>query len=179
MKAFWLVWTRLPPQVWISGMMVIHLVCGNRYKFFYYLAVFTLDLSYVALGKLLYEAPRPYMMDATVDAMRCERQFGSPSGHSSGASVFLIMMTLDIFHGTKLPNVSAAQVTFYRNCVYYPAVGFFLFYSTTLLYTRYLVAAHSLDQIIYGCGLGIWCGLTMHFLVRDHLVRHIEMLYRW
>lgn len=45
------------------------------------------------------------------------------------------------------------------------------------MYTRFLVAAHSLDQIIYGISLGLWSGFTMHFLVRDNLMEHIQTIY--
>ena len=46
----------------------------------------------------------------------------------------------------------------------------------TIPFGRYVLGAHSLDQIIYGTTLGIWSGLTMHFLVRDNLISHIEYI---
>lgn len=38
------------------------------------------------------------------------------------------------------------------------------------------MGVHSLDQIVYGSTLGVWAGITMHFLVRDHLIQHVEKI---
>ena len=46
----------------------------------------------------------------------------------------------------------------------------------TISFGRYVLGAHSLDQIIYGVSLGIWSGFTMHFLVRDNFISHIEYI---
>ena len=40
------------------------------------------------------------------------------------------------------------------------------------------MGVHSLDQIMFGSSLGVWSGLTMHFLVRDNLLRHVEKLIK-
>ena len=179
MKEFWKVWTSAPPQTWIVILMLFNFVFWNKYKFFYYMAIFSLDMTYVALGKLVYAAPRPYMMDEQIEALKCEKEFGKPSGHSSGCSLFLITMTLDLFHGAKLPNMQDADVQYYTYFKYIVIVSFFIFYSVSIAYTRFLVGVHSLDQIVFGWTLGTWSGLTLHFLIRDNLVKHVQMLYQW
>ena len=40
-------------------------------------------------------------------------------------------------------------------------------------YSRYLLGAHSLDQIVFGSSIGVWEAFTLHWLVRDNLMRHI------
>ena len=52
--------------------MIVNFVFWNKYKFFYYFAIITVDLSYVTLGKLAYGDPRPYMMDTDIKAIVCE-----------------------------------------------------------------------------------------------------------
>lgn len=42
-----------------------------------------------------------------------------------------------------------------------------------------MLGAHSLDQLVFGASLGIWCALTSHFLVRDHLINHIQEAKKW
>ena len=36
------------------------------------------------------------------------------------------------------------------------------------------MGAHSLDQIIFGSINGLIEGLILHFVVRDHVIKHIE-----
>jgi hypothetical protein len=39
--------------------------------------------------------------------------------------------------------------------------------------SRFLLGAHSLDQCILGSTMGLFEGLTLHFLFRDHIIKHI------
>jgi hypothetical protein len=38
------------------------------------------------------------------------------------------------------------------------------------------MGVHSLDQIVYGSTLGVWSAITMHFIVRDGFIGHIQCL---
>ena len=40
----------------------------------------------------------------------------------------------------------------------------------TIAYSRLFLGAHSLDQIVFGCLIGFWCGYTMHFCVQPFFV---------
>jgi membrane-associated phospholipid phosphatase len=46
-------------------------------------------------------------------------------------------------------------------------------------FSRYLMGVHSLDQLLFGNSLGVVGGFTMHFLVRDHLIRNFDDLIEW
>jgi len=35
-----------------------------------------------------------------------------------------------------------------------------------------------LDQILYGSTMGIWEAFTMHFLVRDNLIKYVENIIK-
>lgn len=85
------------------------------------------------------------------------------------ASIIAITLILDVFHGSEID-------AFYSKPFYYFCTAFAVFWATAIPYTRFLMGVHSLDQIVYGSTLGVWGGLTMHFLVRDHLMRHVEMI---
>ena len=137
------------------------------------MAIFSLDLSYMMMGKLVYAAPRPYMRTAEIEAYKCEKEFGMPSGHSSGCSLFLITMTLDLFHGAKLPNMVDSDIQFYTYFTYVLTVICFFVYSVSIAFSRFIVGVHSLDQIVFGWSLGTWSGLTLHFLIRDNLIKHL------
>jgi hypothetical protein len=46
-------------------------------------------------------------------------------------------------------------------------------------FSRLYNGDHSMDQILYGWLLGLWSAISLHLLVRDHLISHIKsLLYR-
>lgn len=147
---------------------------SKRSHFFYFLACFSIDKLYVSYFKLAYADPRPYMIDKEIVPYTCSKAFGNPSGHSSAASLFAIVCFLDIFHGKPADKIS--DIRYCNWLVYILAIIVAIFWSSSIPFSRYLMGAHSLDQIIYGTSLGIWAGLTMHFLVRDNFIRHIELI---
>ena len=138
-----------------------------------------LDLTYITVGKIVYAEPRPYMIDPTIEAMRCSKQLGNPSGHSSGALVTAISIFLDIFHGAQVGKINPSKHKFYRSCTYYSCLIFAIFYGLSMPYTRYFTGVHTLNQIIYGGLLGTWTALTMHFVFRDHIIKHIQTIIKW
>ena len=79
--------------------LIYKYICGPFESFVYYLLVISVDLAYMALGKLAYADPRPYFVDKDIKAFVCEKQFGNPSGHSSGTAVLVVTVFLDVFHG--------------------------------------------------------------------------------
>jgi hypothetical protein len=59
-----------------------------------------------AYFKLAYADPRPYMMSSDIQPFSCSKGFGNPSGHSSAAAVFSIVLFLDYFHGNPIKSNS-------------------------------------------------------------------------
>ena len=41
-----------------------------------------------------------------INTISCSKQFGMPSGHSSSALLFSIILFLDVFHGEPLRNLT-------------------------------------------------------------------------
>ena len=139
----------------------------------YYFVMFGLDKLYVSYMKLALAQPRPYMVQSSIVPISCSRAFGDPSGHSSASIIIGMVLFLDTFHGK---TTKGCEPFYYGNKMwqYYLALFLAVFWATTIPFTRFLLGAHSLDQIIYGITLGIWGGLTCHFVIRDHLIEHIE-----
>ena len=69
-----------------------------------------------------------------------------------------------------------AKPTYYRTCTYIIAIILGLYWSISIPFTRYLLGAHSLDQIVFGSTLGVFEALVLHFVVRDNLMCHIDMV---
>ena len=149
----------------------ITFIFGSRNHFFYYLAILGIDKLIVSYFKLAYHDPRPYMVDPLITPYKCSKGFGNPSGHSSASSLSAITFFLDIFHGSQIGN---SILRYFSKHVYVVSLILNIYWAASIPYTRFLMGVHSLDQIIYGSTLGLWAGLTMHFLVRDNLLSHLE-----
>jgi hypothetical protein len=48
----------------------------------------------------------------------------------------------------------------------------------TIGYTRLLLGAHTLNQLIFGWLIGIWVALNFYFLLRDLVLEHVENLLK-
>jgi len=150
-------------------------LAGSRKRSVYYLALLTLDKAVVGYFKLFLAAARPYMLESKIVPDTCSTTFGAPSGHSSAAVAFAITVFLDVFHGHTQKN---GKRRFFGWGLYIVAMVFCLFWAAGVPYSRYLLGAHSLDQVLFGVSLGFWEGVTMHFLVRDNLQNHFVDLLR-
>ena len=113
------------------------------------------------------------MINSEIEPISCSRAFGEPSGHSSASFIIGIVLFLDTFH-CKTTSFSKPYNSFGQEWKYYLALFLALFWAAVIPFTRYILGAHSLDQIIFGITLGIWGGLTCHFVIRDHIIDHIE-----
>ena len=103
-KQFWIYFTNLMPYIILQLGAFVHFLFGSKYKFMYYLTAVCFDLHVAVITKLIYAAPRPYMIDKDIQALDCATEYGKPSGHSSASSTVFIVLVLDIFHGAKFPD---------------------------------------------------------------------------
>ena len=134
------------------------------------------DLGGMGILKLIYADPRPYMVDNSIRAYKCVKEYGNPSGHSSGASALVITLFLDTFHGKTM---IVKNTTFYSNFTYYAILVIFTIYGIAMPYTRFLMGIHSLDQVIFGFCIGIFYAYMLHFIIRDPLYKHMASIPRW
>jgi len=153
--------------------VIITFIFGSRLHFFYYMSILALDKVFISYFKLAYHDPRPYMIQSTITPEKCSSGFGNPSGHSHASSLFAVALFLDVFHGAQ---IGKSIERFFSKTVYFFCLGLAIFWAASIPYSRFVMGVHSLDQIIFGSTLGLWSGLTMHFLVRDNLLKHIGSL---
>ena len=168
----------------------VTLLFGTRQKFFYYATAFTIDKSIVGLFKLIYYYPRPFMASTALKGqidyiygIKCSSEFGNPSGHSLSSALFSIMLFLDVFHDESksfrrrpLTKSEIKSRTGFWKCNYYIWLVLASYWAISIPITRYVLGVHSLDQIIYGSSLGIWAGLTCHFILRDVVLTHVKRI---
>ena len=109
--------------------------------------------------KLVYSDPRPYWVSESVTAYACSGSFGNPSGHSSTVACMFMTNWLELFRSFKVD---------YWSKVLTLVLG--LTFVGTIAYSRLFLGVHSVDQILFGCFIGFWCGYTMHFCVQPFFV---------
>ena len=80
-------------------LVAVGLIFCTREKFFYFLALYTIDKGLLGLLKLSFHMPRPYMVNSDIHPIHCSKEFGNPSGHCTAAFSFTIVVFLDVMHG--------------------------------------------------------------------------------
>ena len=59
---------------------------------------------------------------------------------------------------------------------YLTVLSLAIFWVFIIPFSRYVLGAHSLNQILFGSLLGIFQGFTMHFIIRDRVLRLTERI---
>lgn len=49
-------------------------------------------------------------------------------------------------------------------------------YGFSIMYSRLFLGVHSIDQVLYGASLGIWCAFTMQFCFRESIEKEVSEL---
>ncbi len=102
MKVFLILSSKLGGGVEIITLVVATFLLGERAKFIYFLSALTCDKMVNSVLKNAFTLPRPYMENQDIKIDNCGKEFGMPSGHSSAAWTFAILVFLDFFHGAPL-----------------------------------------------------------------------------
>lgn len=107
------------------------------------------------------------MISATVKTYTCSKQFGMPSGHSSASWCLTMAFFLDMFHGRSQPFY---KIQYFRWYQYIIVLLLCWFWAGAIPFSRYLLGAHSLDQIVFGMSMGFTSAFILHFFIRDHFI---------
>lgn len=49
-------------------------------------------------------------------------------------------------------------------------------FAVTIAYSRLWLGVHSLDQVLFGMLLGVWCAFTMQYCARSYVEKEVGML---
>jgi len=52
------------------------------------------------------------------------------------------------------------------------AMGF----GASIMYSRLFVGVHSIDQVIFGAQIGIWCAFVLQFCLREYIFKEVQEL---
>ena len=62
--------------------------------------------------------------------------------------------------------------------IYYACLALTIAIFSSIAYTRYYLAAHGWDQILFGFSLGLWLAFFFTFVLRDFITSHVEMILK-
>jgi len=125
--------------------------------------------------------------------------YGNPSGHASFAATIYPTIFLLIFHdrdymaGTRIIKgrkssedgsiVGSSMVSDFRwfsfvnnKFVYFTALLLTISIAVMIGVSRFMLGAHSIDQVIYGWQYGLWFTFFLFRYARPFFHRHIRML---
>lgn len=121
--------------------------------------------------KLAYNGPRPFWDVPEINAWSCSVQFGSPSGHSLQSMCAVLAVFLDYKAACRESNHFLAHPLF--KALFF-AIG--VLYTILIGYSRMLLGAHSLDQVLFGWLLGAWLAAALHHIFRRPIMKHANKL---
>lgn len=145
-----------------------------------YIWVVSITSMLLACLKVTQAAPRPYWVSSEIETISCAASFGNPSGHTMLSFACLMYMSLWIC--SNRPNHQPFAwlndlKRFNKHVVFKVlATQFLLIMAGLTGWSRMVLGAHSLDQIIYGALLGIYVAFTWHYAHGSRFEVHLRNL---
>ena len=107
--------------------------------------------------KLFYGDPRPFWINNILFQGECETSYGNPSGHSLNSFYFFLSFCYYINKMKNIKNNNKMKIIIYLIAI---------FISGLIAFSRLVLGVNSVDQVIYGCALGIWLFLVFAFVFK-------------
>jgi len=145
---------------------------GNIYKTFTLLSSLFLSSLFVGGLKMIYMEPRPYFdFNDEINPVDNEAGWGNPSGHAVFNVAFYLTFWELLFQNSKL-----RKKTFVR----YFTLCLILIFVCFIIISRLILAAHTLNQLIFGATIGFGIYYFLFYAMRietnnpDQLLRFIK-----
>lgn len=106
--------------------------------------------------KLFYQDPRPYYINTNIVAYSTDADYGNPSGHGFAPTVFY----LSLLYFSKESKLMKKIPTLYYSCSVIVVISILM-----LIYSRFLLGVHALNQLIFGASLGLGVYYLIFFVV--------------
>jgi len=144
-KSFFKVITNFGTEPVLIPMLIILFFWYPLNKSYMFVSVMSFSIYIDCIFKIIYGNPRPFWLDTSI-SLACDGGFGNPSGHSfSSSACYLsfwhILTDIKYFENKKI----------FRGITLIFAVLMFL----TIMLSRVFLGVHSVNQVIYGCSLGV------------------------
>lgn len=138
---------------------------NQRARAFYYIFLSACFGFLDNFFKQAFHDPRPFWDYSVVESWSCSKSFGNPSGHAMWCMGATTAIALDIMRSNP-----------HGKCMYITAFIISLCIGLSVCWTRVIMGAHSVDQVLFGSLIGLWLALTLEFIVRKWMMGHIMNL---
>ena len=121
------------------------------------------------LFKMIYRNNRPYWESEKI-IFSCNSGYGNPSGHSmTSVCVYLSLATI-------LTDFKIFQKN--KKGIIYKVIIYFLFVIVIIMVmiSRIILGAHSINQVIYGCLLGLGNYFVIFYILSFHKYNNLDFL---
>lgn len=159
----WSRWGRLLRFLFPAVTILMSLEHRLRSRQFYWVVLFTLQMTLINVAKIAYQQPRPFWEDTDLFKGECQAQFGGPAGSCMISTTFVVALMLEIADSVS----ESKKFKVWVGCVLFPFAFAFI---VAQGFSRIAVGLHSLEQVVFAWFLGIWLGLTGHFVIRDLVI---------
>ena len=134
---------------------------------FFILLIIIYSSYFIGLLKMIYKESRPYWESEILDIV-CNKGYGNPSGHSliSGSLFFSLPHIITNYFSSIKKNKILKIIIF---CI-------FFILALLIMISRFILGAHSLNQIIYGFTFGIGLYFLFIYILSYHTYNSLEFL---
>lgn len=82
--------------------MVFALIFLPRSRFYYYMTVSGMEQVITLQLRMIFADPRPFHLSHDINPWMCYATFGNPGDHSLAGVAAVIVMFMDLYHGTPI-----------------------------------------------------------------------------
>lgn len=140
----------------IPILIIVLFFTSETYISFIFLKIFIFSIYFSSLLKIIHNQNRPFW-ENQIKSYECQIGFGNPSGHSCLGFSFYIGLYL------YLKSLSMINAKIKKGS------WFFLIFLISIPISRIYLGQHSLNQVIFGCCLGICIVFYVFFCLNMNL----------
>ena len=162
------------------------LLSGPKMKQIMYLNAVLLGWVLCSFFKNLHSELRPCWDDKDIKVMGSEKDYGNPSGHSTGCGCIVFSALLVYLFDNTDFCLNDAE----KECVIKTRTGFVYSLPTKIIisiigvlayalvvYSRIYLGAHAINQVTYGVLLSVYSVLTIFYLFRKELISFYKHIF--
>jgi membrane-associated phospholipid phosphatase len=141
----------------IYGTLLLIYVFKERALAFHYTLVISFMMFFLVFMKMLIRFPRPYQYSPEVMPTTCSGQYGCPSATTIRVTTLLASLFFDFVHERR-HKMGVVKYTLML-CLNVFCIG-------SVMVSRVYLAAHSINQVIFGGSIGFSISVFLYFSVK-------------
>ena len=153
-----------------------------KQRAFYQILFLSFGLWLMNITKMAYSEARPYFISSTNSTDEnilpygsCSVEFGNPSGHALFSTGYSIFIVLDVIAARtkrlRMMYYASYEDAKTRNILLLVLGSLAFIFGISISYSRIFLRVHTFNQVVFGWTLGVWLGLSFHFLLRSRVMK--------